>query len=160
MDQPLPAAARRVADAAVVLGLDIRVLEMPASTRTAEEAAAACGCRVGQIVKSLVFAGKTSGTPYLLLVSGDNRVNEKAMAKVLGEPLTRPDADFVRETTGFAIGGVAPIGHANALRTLFDEDLLKFDVIWAAAGTPRCVFETRPQALARATGAEVVCVTA
>ncbi|MCB1482396.1 MAG: YbaK/EbsC family protein [Rhodobiaceae bacterium] len=156
MNTSLPAAAQRVAEAASALGLDIRVLEMPDSTRTAEEAASACGCSVGQIVKSLIFAGKETDTPYLLLVSGDNRVNEKLMARVLGEPLRRPDADYVRKVTGFAIGGVAPIAHATPLRTLFDKDLLKFNVIWAAAGTPRCVFETNPQALAGATGAEIV----
>lgn len=159
MTQPLPAAARRVVDAAARIGLDIHVIEMPESTRTAEDAARACACSVGQIVKSLVFAGKQTSTPYLMLVSGDNRVNEKTMAKVLGEPLRRPDADFVRQVTGFAIGGVAPIGHATPLRTLFDEDLLTFDVIWAAAGTPRCVFETTPQGLADATRADIVCVT-
>lgn len=148
MNSSLPAAAQRVADAAKALGLTIRVLEMPASTRTAQDAANACGCSVGQIVKSLVFAGRKSGKPYLLLVSGDNRVDEKAIAAVLGEPLRKPDADFVREKTGFAIGGVAPIGHANAMQTVFDQDLLKYESVWAAAGTPNCVFETNPQALA------------
>lgn len=108
MNSSLPAAAQRVADAAKALGLTIRVLEMPASTRTAQDAANACGCSVGQIVKSLVFAGRKSGKPYLLLVSGDNRVDEKAIAAVLGEPLRKPDADFVREKTGFAIGGASP----------------------------------------------------
>lgn len=159
MNSSLPAAAQRVADAAKALGLTIRVLEMPASTRTAQDAANACGCSVGQIVKSLVFAGRKSGKPYLLLVSGDNRVDEKAIAAVLGEPLRKPDADFVREKTGFAIGGVAPIGHANAMQTVFDQDLLKYESVWAAAGTPNCVFETNPQALAGATGALIATVT-
>ena len=149
----------RVERAAQAAELDITVKRMGGSTCTAEEAARQCGCSVAQIVKSLIFAGKETDTPYLLLVSGDNRVNEKLMARVLGEPLRRPDADYVRKVTGFAIGGVAPIAHATPLRTLFDKDLLKFNVIWAAAGTPRCVFETNPQALAGATGAEIVQVT-
>ena len=159
MNTPLPAAAQRVAEAASALGLDIRVLEMPDSTRTAEDAARACGCTVGQIVKSLIFAGKETDTPYLLLVSGDNRVDEKLMASVIGEPLRRPDADYVRKMTGFAIGGVAPIAHTTQMATYFDKDLLQYNVIWAAAGTPRCVFETNPQALAGATGAEIVQVS-
>src|ERR1700741_140211 len=102
----LKPAAQRVHDAAHGLSLEIEVRERGRSTRTAEEAAAACGCAVGQIVKSLVFRGKTSGKPYLLLVSGANRVNEKALAKVLGEPLSRPDAQYVRDITGYAIGGI------------------------------------------------------
>ena len=158
MTDALPAAAQRVADAATTLGLEIDIRQMPASTRTAEEAAAACGCAVGQIVKSLVFAGRDSDRPYLLLVAGDNRVNEKAVGRILGEKLRRPDADFVRTATGYAIGGIPPLGHARPIRTLIDRDLLAHDVVWAAAGTPNCVFASDPKALAEATGAEVISV--
>ena len=152
----LPASARRVQDAATALGLDIAVREMDASTRTAEEAAAACGVTVGQIVKSLVFLGATSGKPYLFLVSGDNRVNEKGVAAHLGEKLKRPDADAVRALTGFAIGGIPPFAHDTPLATYLDRDLLRYDVIWAAAGTPKAVFRTEPGKLRDATNAIVV----
>ena len=159
MADTLPAPARRVTDAAATLGLSIDVRQMPASTRTAEEAAATCGCAVGQIVKSLIFAGRDSDTPYLLLVSGDNRVNEKAVGRLIGEKLRRPDADFVRATTGYAIGGIPPLGHATEIRTLIDRDLLNHEVVWAAAGTHTHVFPVDPQALAEATGAEIIDVT-
>jgi prolyl-tRNA editing enzyme YbaK/EbsC (Cys-tRNA(Pro) deacylase) len=155
----LPASAKKVQDAAATLGLQIEVREMTESTRTAEEAAAACGVTVGQIVKSLVFAGATSGKPYLLLVSGSNRVNEKGVAAHLGEKLKRPDANAVRDLTGYAIGGIPPFGHTTPLATYMDRDLLQYDVIWAAAGTPKAVFRTEPQALQRATGAVVIEVT-
>src|SRR4030095_2992941 len=111
----LAASAQKAQDAADALGLDITVREMAESTRTAEEAAAACGVTVGQIVKSLVFVGATSGKPYLLLVSGSNRVNEKGVAAHLGEKLKRPDADAVRALTGYAIGGIPPVGHDTPL---------------------------------------------
>ena len=149
----LPKSARRVAEAAADAGLDVTVMEMPASTRTAEDAASACGCTVAQIAKSLVFRGKTSKKPYLFLVSGANRVNEKGVAKHLGEALSRPDADDVRALTGFAIGGIPPLGHATPLQTFIDADLLGFDVVWAAAGTPKCVFSCDPKALVDAIGA-------
>lgn len=153
---PLPPSALKVRDAAHRLGLAIDIRAMPQSTRTAEEAAAACGCAVGQIVKSLVFAGKASGKPYLFLVSGKNRVDEKAVAGALGEVLTRPDAQTVRDWTGFAIGGIPPFGHATELPTLVDEDLLAHEVVWAAAGTPFAVFAVEPKALARAVGGRVL----
>jgi prolyl-tRNA editing enzyme YbaK/EbsC (Cys-tRNA(Pro) deacylase) len=152
----LPDAVQRVANAARAAGLAIDVKVMPASTRTAEDAAAACGCDVAQIVKSLIFKGKASGRPYLLLVSGGNRVNEKAMAATLGEEIVRPDADFVRAATGFAIGGIPPLGHATPLTPWLDEDLLQFGTVWAAAGTPSAVFAVDPKALAAATGATIV----
>jgi prolyl-tRNA editing enzyme YbaK/EbsC (Cys-tRNA(Pro) deacylase) len=152
----LPASARRVQDAAHALGLDVVVTEMAESTRTAEEAAAACGVTVGQIVKSLVFIGSESGKPYLLLVSGSNRVNEKGVAAHLGEKLKRPNADAVRALTGYAIGGIPPFGHASPLATYMDRDLLAYDLIWAAAGTPKAVFRTEPAALRDAAGATVI----
>lgn len=155
----LKEAARRVQQRAQDLGLEVVVRQMPGSTRTAEDAAAACGCTVGQIVKSLVFKGRTSGKPYLLLVSGSNRVDEKGVAAVIGEPLTRPDAQFVRDTTGYAIGGIPPLGHASPLATYFDRDLLQYEVVWAAAGTPEAVFSVAPASLAEKTAATVISVS-
>jgi prolyl-tRNA editing enzyme YbaK/EbsC (Cys-tRNA(Pro) deacylase) len=152
----LPPSARKVQDAASALGLDVTVREMTEPTRTAQEAASACGVTAGQIVKSLVFSGAASGKPYLLLVSGTNRVNEKGVATHLGEKLKRPDAEAVRALTGFAIGGIPPFGHATALATYMDRDLLQYDVIWAAAGTPKAVFQTEPAKLRDATGAIVI----
>lgn len=149
----MKAASQRVAAAATALGVAIRVVTHAQSTRTAEEAATACGCAVGQIVKSLVFQGKATKAPILLLVSGANRVDEKVVAAVIGEALKRPDATFVRDTTGFAIGGIPPLGHDVPLKTFIDEALLAFPTVWAAAGTPESVFEVDPKALARATGA-------
>jgi prolyl-tRNA editing enzyme YbaK/EbsC (Cys-tRNA(Pro) deacylase) len=151
----LPPSALKVQQAADRLWLAISVREMPHSTRTAEEAAQACGCDVGQIVKSLIFAGKASGRPYLLLVSGRNRVAEKAAARIIGEALTRPDAQQVRDWTGFAIGGIPPFGHETALPVFCDADLLAYDLVWAAAGTPFAVFSVEPKALVRAVGATV-----
>lgn len=155
----LPDSAQRVQNAANMLALDIVVREMAQPTRTAEEAAAACGVTVGQIVKSLVFLGAQSRKPYLLLVSGSNRVNEKGVASRLGEALTRPDANTVRDLTGYAIGGIPPFGHTTALATYIDPDLLQYDVVWAAAGTPRAVFQVDPKRLQAATGATVMSVS-
>ena len=152
----LPAAAARVQAVADSLGLAIAVQSMPDSTRTAAEAAAACGCGVGQIVKSLVFQGKDTGRPLLLLVSGANRVDEKGVAVTVGEQLVRPDAGFVRTVTGFAIGGIPPFGHATPLATWIDEDLLQYEVVWAAAGTPNAVFAVDPAQLRAAVAATVL----
>jgi prolyl-tRNA editing enzyme YbaK/EbsC (Cys-tRNA(Pro) deacylase) len=150
---PLPPSVVKVVEAARALNLAIAPVLMPASTRTAKEAAAACGCGVAQIVKSLLFAGARSGKTYLLLVSGPNRVDEAAMRAVIGEALTRPDAGAVRAATGFSIGGVPPLGHATPSPVFIDEDLLRFDVVWAAAGHPQAVFSVSPRALAEAIGA-------
>jgi prolyl-tRNA editing enzyme YbaK/EbsC (Cys-tRNA(Pro) deacylase) len=120
---------------------------MPQSTRTAEDAARAVGCQVGQIVKSLVFQGKQSHQALLVATSGANRVNEKKIAGLISEPLSKADADFVRDKTGFAIGGVPPVAHAQPIRIFIDEDLLQYDEIWAAAGTPRALFKLTPQDL-------------
>lgn len=156
-DQPTrPDAVRRVEIAALARSLPIRVVETKVIARTAEEAALAVSAEVGQIVKSLVFRGATSGEPVLLLVSGANRVDETAVAVHVGEPLERPNADFVREATGFAIGGVAPLGSLHPIRTFMDRDLLAHDVVWAAAGTPFHVFETVPDALRIACDAVVI----
>lgn len=144
MPLELSASAQRVQDALSAAGLNCAVVELPASTRTAQEAAQAIGCRVEQIVKSLVFRGRRSGQPVLVLASGSNRVNEKRVGELLGEPIERADADFVREHTGFAIGGVPPVGHPAPLTTLLDRDLLAYAELWAAAGTPHAVFRLAP----------------
>lgn len=144
---PLKPSAQRVQDALHARGFTNQVIELPDSTRTAAEAAAAAGCNVGQIAKSLVFAGKTSGRALLVIASGGNRVDEKRLAVLVGEKITRPNADFVREQTGFVIGGVPPIGHTQALRTFIDEDLLSHDEIWAAAGHPNAIFRLTPAEL-------------
>ena len=154
----LEPAAQRVQDALRAKGLDCTVRHMDRTTRTAEEAAAACGCAVGQIVKSLVFRGAQSGRAYLLLVSGANRVDEKSVSTHLGEALERPDAVYVREATGFAIGGIPPLGHATPLATFMDEALLAYDVVWAAAGTPDAVFPVAPAMLAEVTAATILAV--
>jgi len=143
----------RVAQAARAAGLTIDIHDMPASTRTAEEAAAACGCEVAQIVKSLVYLGDGSDRVILLLVSGVNRVDEAGVAQRIGEPLRRPDGRTVRARTGFAIGGVSPLGHAGDVAVYIDEDLLRFDTVWAAAGAPNSVFRATPEDIARASGA-------
>ncbi|MEO1275063.1 MAG: YbaK/EbsC family protein [Pseudomonadota bacterium] len=149
----------RVAAAADALGLAVEVRRMPASTRTAEEAAAACGCEVAQIVKSLVFEVAGSGALRLLLVAGHNRVDIEKVAASTGERLGRADPKRVRAETGFAIGGVAPIGHAAPVPVLMDRSLLDHDTVWAAAGAPDAVFAVAPQALAEATGARIIDVT-
>lgn len=159
MNAPLPSSAQKVRDCAVKLGLDIHVREMPQSTRTAEEAAQACECDVGQIVKSLVFQGAISGTPYLLLVSGKNRVDQDGVAHRIGEALSRPDGKTVRAWTGFAIGGIPPFGHDQAMKTYIDPDLLAYDIVWAAAGTPQAVFSVDPKALAKAVEAITIAMS-
>lgn len=143
----------RVLDAAGLLGLDIEILTMDRSTRTAEEAAAACGCSVGQIVKSLVFENTSDGSLVLILVSGVNRVDADFLAQSHGLKLDRCDTRKVRDVTGFAIGGVAPIGHLTSIRTFMDEDLLTHEHVWAAAGRPDSVFRVNADKLARVTGA-------
>jgi prolyl-tRNA editing enzyme YbaK/EbsC (Cys-tRNA(Pro) deacylase) len=156
--EPLPRACRAVEASALEAGLEISIRIMDQSTRTAEEAAAACGCAVGQIVKSLVFRGRDTAEPILLLVSGSNRVKENLVARAVGEKIDRPDADFVREVTGFAIGGIPPLGHARKMRTYLDADLLTHDRVFAAAGTPNAIFEAEPARLAQACGAAVIAV--
>lgn len=152
----LSPSARKVQQALQAMGFELQVVELPDSTRTAAEAAQAVGCQVGQIVKSLVFKAKRSQRPVLVVASGANRVNEKAIEALIGEPLGRADADFVRQRTGFAIGGVPPVGHSERLETFIDEDLLQHAEIWAAAGTPNAVFRLAPGDLARMTGGRVV----
>ena len=144
---------KRVQQAAEANGLAIQIIRMPESTRTAEEAAKACGCDVAQIVKSLIFEGTQSKTLKLLLVSGANQVDLDHAATQIGEPLGRADAKRVREETGFAIGGVAPIGHLKPVATFIDNSLLSHTTVWAAAGAPNAVFEINPAELQKAIGA-------
>lgn len=147
---------RRVEEHAKRLGLEIEIRRMGASTRTAAEAADACGCDVAQIVKSLIFRGRDSGALVLLLVSGANRVDPGLAAHAAGEALDRARAEEVRSRTGFAIGGVAPIGHLEQPHILMDRSLLAHETVWAAAGAPDAVFALTPSDLAKATGAGLV----
>lgn len=156
MPTELSPSAQRVQAALQALGLELQVLEMPASTRTAAEAAQAVGCELGQIVKSLVFRRQHSGLPLLIAASGANRVDERKIAAVLGEPIGRADPEFVRLHTGFAIGGVAPVGHPQPLHTLVDEDLLAYTEIWAAAGTPNALFRLKPADLLKMTAGQAI----
>ncbi len=151
-----PKTPGRVQKAAEALGLAIEVVEMEKPTRTVAEAAEACGCPPGAIVKSLVFMGRQTGRPYFLMVSGANRVDEQAVAAAVGEPIMRGDARFVRTVTGYAIGGVSPIGHLRKTVPYFDSDLLQYETVWAAAGTPHAVFAVDPKALRDATAATVI----
>jgi prolyl-tRNA editing enzyme YbaK/EbsC (Cys-tRNA(Pro) deacylase) len=153
---PLSSSAQKVQDALNTLGFQNEVIEFEHTTRTSAEAAEAIGCEVGQIAKSLIFKGKTSGKAILVIASGVNRVDEKKLKALLGEKVDKPDADFVREQTGFVIGGVSIVGHTSPVTTLIDEDLLKFDVIWAAAGTPNAVFKLTPDELQQITSGQVV----
>ena len=152
--------SRKVQQALAAAGIATRVVELPQSAHTAAEAAAAIGCRLEQIAKSLVFRRQDSGEPVLVIASGGNRVNEQQVARHLGAAIDKADAGFVRALTGFAIGGVPPLGHDTPLRTLVDEELLAFDAVWAAAGTPRSVFSISPAQLVAATGAAVIAVAA
>src|SRR5512132_2131645 len=137
----LSPSAQKIQDQLKSLGYDYTVIEHAESTRTAQEAADRAGCELGQIVKSLIFKGKVSGRPILVLTSGANRVDEKRISEYAGEAIGRADADFVRSATGFAIGGVPPVGHPQKLETYLDEDFLQYKTIWAAAGNPNAIFE-------------------
>jgi prolyl-tRNA editing enzyme YbaK/EbsC (Cys-tRNA(Pro) deacylase) len=151
----LPRNARRVRAALVGLGLPAEIYRLVDPARSVAEAAAAVGCERGAIVKTLVFRGQRSGEPVLALVSGGNRADEALVAVALGEPVERPDATYVRDKVGYAIAGIPPVGHRAPVRTVLDEDLLRYATVWAAAGTPDTVFAVAPAALATATDARV-----
>ncbi len=151
----LSPSAKRVQDALDALELHLEVVELPSSTRTSAEAAAAVGCDVAQIAKSLIFRTCHTDRPVLVIASGANRVNEKRIAGLMGEDICKADADYVRRHTGFAIGGVPPVGHLEQIPTLVDKDLLQFEEIWAAAGTPHALFKLSPADLLRATSGKV-----
>jgi prolyl-tRNA editing enzyme YbaK/EbsC (Cys-tRNA(Pro) deacylase) len=148
--------AQKVQDLLISLGFNCKVIEFQESTRTAQEAAERAGCSLGQIIKSLIFKGRTTDKPILVLTSGANRVNEERISEYTGELIGRADADFVRTATGFAIGGVPPVGHTRKMETYLDEDLLQYTPIWAAAGTPNAIFELTPDALQKMTDGRTV----
>lgn len=152
----LSPSAQKIQDLLNSLGYSYLVIEHTGSTRTAQEAADRAGCELGQIVKSLIFMGQESKKPILVLTSGANRVDEQLISQYTGEPIGRADANFVREVTGFAIGGVPPIGHAQKMETYLDEDFLQYQTIWAAAGTPNAIFELKTDDLQKMTGGKIV----
>lgn len=140
---------KRVERALEAAGVAVEVLEMAEGTRTADEAARAAGCALDQIAKSIVFRAETHGDAVLFVTAGGNRVDAVKASALAGEPLGKADAALIRAQTGFAIGGVAPVGHLNPIRAWFDPRLMDFDVVWAAAGTPRHVFAIAPGTLLR-----------
>ncbi|MCB1109914.1 MAG: YbaK/EbsC family protein [Chlamydiia bacterium] len=154
----LSKSAQNVQEALNQKGVVTKVVELPASTRTADEAAQAIGCIVAQIVKSLIFQTKETHRPILVLASGVNRVNEKLIGKAVGEKIRKADADFTREVTGFAIGGIPPIGHKTPIATYIDEDLLQHQTLWAAAGTPHAVFSLDSSLLVDLTQGTVIAI--
>jgi prolyl-tRNA editing enzyme YbaK/EbsC (Cys-tRNA(Pro) deacylase) len=154
----LRTSAERVRQALAALGHTAEIKEFAETTRTSADAAAAIGCTVAQIAKSLVFRAVGSGRAVLVIASGVNRVDEKRLAAALDDRIAKADATFVRDKTGFAIGGVAPVGHTEKPLTFIDEDLLQHTEIWAAAGTPNAVFRLTPQALVAMTGGRVVAI--
>jgi prolyl-tRNA editing enzyme YbaK/EbsC (Cys-tRNA(Pro) deacylase) len=153
-ESSLPPSAQRVQAALRAAGHPAEVTTFDQSTRSSAEAAQAIGCSVAEIAKSLVFRAKQSGRPVLVIASGDKRVDEKKLKALLGEKVGRADADFVREKTGYAIGGVPPLAHSTAPLVLLDETLWRFQRIWAAAGTPNAVFPLSPDDLPGLTGGE------
>jgi prolyl-tRNA editing enzyme YbaK/EbsC (Cys-tRNA(Pro) deacylase) len=158
MPGELSSSAQKVQDALKARGLICSVVELPSSTRSAQEAAQAIGCAVEQIVKSLVFRGKHTRRPILVLAGGANRVNEQTIGALVREPIEKADANFVKERTGFAIGGVPPLAHTEPIMTFIDEDLLRHQEVWAAAGTPHAVFKLNSDDLGRVTGGQVVSI--
>ena len=152
----LSLSAQKVQDLLTSQGFNCKVIEFTESTRTAQEAADRAGCLLGQIIKSLIFKGKTSNKPIFVLTSGANRVDEKRISEYAGESIVRADADFVRAVAGFAIGGVPPLGHIQKMETYLDEDLLQYQTIWGAAGTPNAIFELTPDDLIKMTNGKVV----
>ncbi|AKN30776.1 membrane protein [Clostridium carboxidivorans P7] len=158
MSSNLKKSAQKVQTVLNEFGFELNVVELSDSTRTAQEAANTIGCTVSQIAKSLIFKGKSSQKPILIIASGTNRVNEKVIKEHIGEKLQKADADFVLEHTGFAIGGIPPIGHKDSIITLIDEDLMQYDEIWAAAGTPNAVFKLTPKILVEITKGDVISI--
>jgi prolyl-tRNA editing enzyme YbaK/EbsC (Cys-tRNA(Pro) deacylase) len=151
---------KRVERALQEAGVTVEILEMAEGTRTAEEAARAAGCALDQIAKSIIFRAETHGDAVLFVTAGGNRVDAARASALAGEPLGKADAGLIRAQTGFAIGGVAPVGHLSPIRAWFDPRLLEFKTVWAAAGTPRHVFAIAPEVLLRLSGAEKADFTA
>jgi prolyl-tRNA editing enzyme YbaK/EbsC (Cys-tRNA(Pro) deacylase) len=160
--QDLPAAVRRVVETLSVMGHPHNPVMLDAAARTAQQAADALGVALGQIAKSIIFRRKSDDAAVLVVTSGDLRVDEKKLQALVcteGGKLGRADADFVKAATGFSIGGVSPVGHTQPPVTLIDEQLFRFDVVWAAAGHPHAVFRLSPSELRELTGAPVADVT-
>ena len=158
MKKKLQPSAQKVQEALDAHNLSCEVVQMTNTTRSASDAARAVGCQVGQIVKSLVFEGQQSHQPILVAASGVNRVNERAIEQSVSEPIKMAKPDYVRQMTGFAIGGVPPVGHDHPLKIFIDEDLLQYDEIWAAAGTPHAVFKLTPADLKMITNGKIISV--
>jgi prolyl-tRNA editing enzyme YbaK/EbsC (Cys-tRNA(Pro) deacylase) len=164
-DPALPASVMRVRDALLAAGLPASIVMLSDAARTSQQAADSLTARgpnavaVGQIAKSLVFKGQQSGEGVLVIASGNARVDEHKVASVIGEPIGRADAGFVREVTGYAIGGIPPLGHASRLRVVLDRNLLAYRTVWAAAGHPHSVFESEPARLFAAIDGTVADVT-
>lgn len=156
MSEALPNSAQRVQDFLAARGLDCRVRTFPESTRTAQEAADAIGCEVGQIAKSLVFRDAENDRPVLVVASGSNRVDVAKVEAALGAKLARAEGKWVKARVGYAIGGVPPVAHAEKLLTVLDPDLRRYPTLWAAAGTPFAVFELAAADLAALTEGEWV----
>jgi prolyl-tRNA editing enzyme YbaK/EbsC (Cys-tRNA(Pro) deacylase) len=158
MNSILQKSAERVQKVLDKFGAKLEVVEMSASTRTSQEAANAVGCQVSQIAKSLIFKTENTERPVLVIASGTNRVNEKKMSDLVGERLEKADAKFVLENAGFAIGGIPPIRRENYAAVYMDEELLKYEDIWAAAGTPHAVFKVSPNVLSDISGASIISI--
>ena len=158
MTTPLSASAQRVQDSLTRLGFTNVVVEHDHTTRSAKDAAEAIGCSVAQIAKSLIFRGKESGRAVLVIASGPNRVNEGRISELVGEAIEKADADFVVQATGFAIGGVPPLGHKQTMITFIDEELLEQGEIWAAGGTPNAVFPVSAEELLKMTGGQAAAI--
>lgn len=154
----MSASIQKVKAAIQEKGFDFRVLELPDSTRTAQEAADVIGCSASEIAKSLIFKGVNTGEPILIIASGTNRVDTEKVSNLIGQPVKKADADFIRSETGFAIGGIPPVGHAYPLQTIIDEDLLNYDTVWAAAGTPFSVFSLESKNLSTLTGGKIAVI--
>ncbi|HEX4045349.1 MAG TPA: YbaK/EbsC family protein [Gammaproteobacteria bacterium] len=158
-DKTLSKSAKVVQEALLKKGMAFEVIELSASTHAAKDAALALGCTVAQIVKSLLFRSEKTNQPILILASGINRINEIIIENIIGEKIVKADADFTRNITGFAIGGVPPVGHVQTIKYIFiDKDLLKFDTLWAAAGTPNAVFSLNSSDLLNLTNGKMIAI--
>ena len=155
MKEGLKSSSKKVADFLESKGIRAVVREIPESTRTSAEAARAIGCDISEIAKSIVFRGMETGKPYIVLAQGSSKINEEKVEKETGEKVTKADAEFAREQTGFAIGGIPPFGRSAKIKTFIDRNLMKHKEIWAAAGTPNSVFSISPDDLIRITEGNV-----
>ena len=155
----LKKSAQAVQDVLDAHGLNCRVIEFPEGTRTSVDAARAVGADLGQIAKTLIFKTKKTDRPVLISASGPNRVDERVIAREIGEKITKADANFVKEVTGFAIGGVSPFATRQNIELVFiDKDLLQFDTVWVAAGTPNAVFEMKTSDLVSIIGGKIISI--